>query len=84
MSPLTVDMHLMVYTDYKGIWTMKSTAEDLYKRLQDVETSLSVLPSVVLEEYVDKYPAFPVPRVIPQYGNLYKYTTKITSSVSND
>eukprot|EP00957_Ditylum_brightwellii_P088528 6742587-Ditylum_brightwellii.AAC.1 len=62
---------------------IESTAEDLHKALQDVETSLSVLPSVVSEEYFDTYPAFPVPHVIPQYVNSYKYTTKITSSVSN-
>eukprot|EP00957_Ditylum_brightwellii_P157623 11996696-Ditylum_brightwellii.AAC.1 len=84
MSPFIVDMHPMVYTDSKRIWAIESTAEDLYKVLQDVETSLSVLPSVVPKEYFNKYSAFPVPHVIAQYGNLYKYTTKTMSSVSND
>eukprot|EP00957_Ditylum_brightwellii_P150590 11466796-Ditylum_brightwellii.AAC.1 len=60
-SPFIVDMHLIVYTDSKGIWTIESTEEDLYKALQDVETSLSVLPSMVPEEYFAKYSAFPVP-----------------------
>eukprot|EP00957_Ditylum_brightwellii_P132405 10096381-Ditylum_brightwellii.AAC.1 len=84
MSPFIVYMHLTVYTDSKGIWTIEYTAEDLYKVLQDVETSLSVLPSVVLDEYFNKYSAFPVPHMIPQYENSYKYTAKITSNVSND
>jgi hypothetical protein len=77
-------MHLTVYTDSKGIWTIESTVEDLYKVLQDVKTSLKVLPSVVPEEFFFKYPAFSAPQVIPQYGNLYKYTTKSTASVSHD
>eukprot|EP00957_Ditylum_brightwellii_P108052 8243573-Ditylum_brightwellii.AAC.1 len=84
LPPFILDMHPTVYTASKGIWTIESTVEDLYKLLQDVETSLKVLPSVVPEEYFAKYPAFPTPRVIPQYGNLYKYTTKITASVSHD
>eukprot|EP00957_Ditylum_brightwellii_P184692 14067192-Ditylum_brightwellii.AAC.1 len=67
MSPFIVDMHPTVYTDSKGIWTIESTSEDLYKALQDVENSLSVLPSVVPDEYFNKYSAFSVPRVIPQY-----------------
>eukprot|EP00957_Ditylum_brightwellii_P173516 13210675-Ditylum_brightwellii.AAC.1 len=46
--------------------------------------SLKVLPSVVPEEFFSKYPACPTSRVIPQYGSLYKYTTKITASVSHD
>eukprot|EP00957_Ditylum_brightwellii_P033401 2530518-Ditylum_brightwellii.AAC.1 len=46
LSPFIVDMHPMVYTDPKGIWTIESTVDDLYKALQDVETSLKVLPSV--------------------------------------
>eukprot|EP00957_Ditylum_brightwellii_P033569 2544541-Ditylum_brightwellii.AAC.1 len=62
-----MDMHPTVYTDSKGIWTIDFTAEDLYKALQDVETSLKVIPSVVPEEFFSKYPVFPMPRVIPQY-----------------
>eukprot|EP00957_Ditylum_brightwellii_P050058 3794524-Ditylum_brightwellii.AAC.1 len=84
LSPFIVDMHLMVYTDSKGIWTIESTVENLYKVFQDVEASLKVLPSVIPEEYFSKYPAFPAPQVIPQYGNLYEYTTKITASVSHN
>eukprot|EP00957_Ditylum_brightwellii_P192405 14647569-Ditylum_brightwellii.AAC.1 len=61
LSPFIVDMHPTVYTNSKGIWTIESTVEDLYKVLQDVETSLKILPSVVPEEYFSKYPAFPVP-----------------------
>eukprot|EP00957_Ditylum_brightwellii_P174198 13261846-Ditylum_brightwellii.AAC.1 len=84
LSPFIVDMHLTVYTDSKGIWTIESTTEDLYKSLQDVKMSLKVLPSMIPEEFFSKYPAFPTPRVIPQYGNSYKYTTKITASVFHD
>eukprot|EP00957_Ditylum_brightwellii_P057455 4356237-Ditylum_brightwellii.AAC.1 len=36
----------------------------LYKALQDVKTSLQVLPSVVPEEFFSKYPAFPMPRTV--------------------
>eukprot|EP00957_Ditylum_brightwellii_P095522 7275767-Ditylum_brightwellii.AAC.1 len=60
-----MDMHPRVYTDSKGIWTIESKAEDLYKALQDVEMSLKVLPSVVPEKIFSKYPVFPMPRVIP-------------------
>eukprot|EP00957_Ditylum_brightwellii_P100426 7654995-Ditylum_brightwellii.AAC.1 len=67
LSPFIVDMHPMVYTDPKGIWTIESTAEDLYKALQDVETSINALPSMVPEEFFSKYLAFPTPQVIPQY-----------------
>eukprot|EP00957_Ditylum_brightwellii_P180939 13785246-Ditylum_brightwellii.AAC.1 len=67
LSPLIVDMHLTVYTNSKGIWTIESTVEDLYKALQDDEMSLEVLPSVVPEEFFSKYPVLPMPRVIPQY-----------------
>ena len=84
LSPFIVDMHPMVYTDSKGIWTIESTAEDLYKALQDVKMSLKVLPSMVPEEFFSKYLAFPMPQAIPQYGNSYKYTHKITASVSQD
>eukprot|EP00957_Ditylum_brightwellii_P195395 14887326-Ditylum_brightwellii.AAC.1 len=84
MSPFIVDMQLMVYTGSKGMWTIEFTAEDLYKVLKDVETSLNVLPSVVPDEYFDTYSGFPVLHVIPQYGNSYKYTTKIASSISNN
>eukprot|EP00957_Ditylum_brightwellii_P031937 2421929-Ditylum_brightwellii.AAC.1 len=49
-----------------------------------METLLSVLPSVVPDEYFGKYSAFSMPRVIPQYGNSYKYTAQVTPSVSND
>eukprot|EP00957_Ditylum_brightwellii_P177419 13513673-Ditylum_brightwellii.AAC.1 len=84
MSPFIVDMHPLIYTDSKGIWTLESTVEDLHELPQDVGTSLSVLPLVVLDEYFETYSAFLVPHVIPQYGNSYKYTSKITSSVSND
>eukprot|EP00957_Ditylum_brightwellii_P101485 7733641-Ditylum_brightwellii.AAC.1 len=84
MSSFIVVMHPTLYTDSKGIWMIKSTEEDLHKVLQDVETSLSVLPSVVPDKYFNTYSAFPAPHVIPQYGNSYKYTAKIMSSVSND
>eukprot|EP00957_Ditylum_brightwellii_P022448 1694144-Ditylum_brightwellii.AAC.1 len=84
MSLFIVDMHLMVYTNSKGIWTIESKVEDLYKVLQDIETSLSVLPSVVPDEYFETYSAFPVPHVISRYGNSYKYTAKITPSISKD
>eukprot|EP00957_Ditylum_brightwellii_P209838 15363492-Ditylum_brightwellii.AAC.1 len=70
--------------DSKGIWTIESTVDNLYKALQDVEMSLKVLPSVVPEEFFSEYPAFPMPRVIPQYSNSYKYTNKITASISHD
>eukprot|EP00957_Ditylum_brightwellii_P033400 2530517-Ditylum_brightwellii.AAC.1 len=66
-----MDMHPTVYTDSKGIWTIESTVDHLYKALQDVETSLKVLPSVLPEEFFLKYPALPMPHVIPQYGNSY-------------
>eukprot|EP00957_Ditylum_brightwellii_P086398 6573820-Ditylum_brightwellii.AAC.1 len=46
ISLFIMDMHPTVYTDSKGIWTIESTVEDLHKALQDVETSLSVLPSM--------------------------------------
>eukprot|EP00957_Ditylum_brightwellii_P100516 7662734-Ditylum_brightwellii.AAC.1 len=84
MSPFIVDMHPTAYTDSKGIWTVESTAEDLHIVLQKVETSLSILPSVVPDEYFDTYPAFPVSCIIPQCSNSYKYTTKITPSISNN
>eukprot|EP00957_Ditylum_brightwellii_P076881 5843609-Ditylum_brightwellii.AAC.1 len=84
MSPFIVGMHLLVYTDSKGIWMIESTVEDLHIALKDVETSLSILPSVVPGEYFETYSAFPVPRVIPQYINSYKYTAKIMSNVSNN
>eukprot|EP00957_Ditylum_brightwellii_P131131 10001621-Ditylum_brightwellii.AAC.1 len=61
LSPFIVDMHLTIYTDSKGIRTIESTAEDLYKALQDVKTYLKVLPSVVPEDFFSKYPAFPTP-----------------------
>eukprot|EP00957_Ditylum_brightwellii_P137746 10500897-Ditylum_brightwellii.AAC.1 len=51
LSPFIVDMYPMVYTNSKGIWTIESTVGDLYKALQDVATSLKVLPSVVPEEF---------------------------------
>eukprot|EP00957_Ditylum_brightwellii_P022107 1667746-Ditylum_brightwellii.AAC.1 len=84
MSPFIVDMHPTVYSESKGIWAIESTIEDVHKALQDVETLLSVLPSVVPDEYFEKYLASPMPHVIPQYGNSYKYTAQITSSVSYD
>eukprot|EP00957_Ditylum_brightwellii_P082089 6242119-Ditylum_brightwellii.AAC.1 len=84
MSLFIMDMHPTVYTDSKGIWAIESTVEDLHKVLQDVKTSLSVLPSVVLDEYFNAYSAFSVPLVIPQYRSSYKYTAKIMSSVSNN
>eukprot|EP00957_Ditylum_brightwellii_P022824 1721624-Ditylum_brightwellii.AAC.1 len=83
MSPFIVDMHPTIYSDSKEIYTIESTVEDLHKALQDVETLLSVLLLVIFNEYFEKYSAFPMPRVIPQYENSYKYTTQITSSVSN-
>eukprot|EP00957_Ditylum_brightwellii_P162152 12345929-Ditylum_brightwellii.AAC.1 len=55
MSLFIVDMHLTVYSELKGIWTIKSTVEDLHKVLQDMETSLSALLSVVPDEYFEKY-----------------------------
>ena len=84
LSLFIVDMHPMVYTESKRIWTIESTVGNLYKALQDVKTSLKVLPSVAPEEFFLKYQAFPMPQVIPQYGNSYKYTNKITASVSQD
>ena len=75
MSPFIVDMHLTVYTDSKGIWTIESTVENLHKALQDS-------PSMVMDEYFETYSAFPVPHGISQYGSSYKYTAKITYSVS--
>eukprot|EP00957_Ditylum_brightwellii_P073169 5562122-Ditylum_brightwellii.AAC.1 len=61
MSPFIVDMHPTVYTDSKGIWTIESTLEGLYKALYDVKTSLKVLPSVVPEEFFSKHPTFLMP-----------------------
>eukprot|EP00957_Ditylum_brightwellii_P144295 10993501-Ditylum_brightwellii.AAC.1 len=84
LSPFVVDMHPTVFTDSKGVWTIESTVDNLYKTLQDVETSLKVLTSVVPEELFSKYPVFPMPQVIPQYGNSYKYTNKMTVSISHD
>eukprot|EP00957_Ditylum_brightwellii_P056628 4292447-Ditylum_brightwellii.AAC.1 len=46
LSPFIMDMHPMVYTESKGIWTIESTMDDQYKALQDIEASLKVLPSV--------------------------------------
>eukprot|EP00957_Ditylum_brightwellii_P209384 15361537-Ditylum_brightwellii.AAC.1 len=66
LSPFIVDMYPMVYTDSKGIWTIESTVDDLYRALQDVKTPCKVLPSMVPEQFFSKYPAFPMPRVIPQ------------------
>jgi hypothetical protein len=84
LSPFIVDMHPTVYTESKGIWTIESTVDDLHRALQDVETSLKVLPTVVPEAFFSKYQAFPMPQVISQYGNSYKYTHKITASVSQE
>eukprot|EP00957_Ditylum_brightwellii_P093274 7102947-Ditylum_brightwellii.AAC.1 len=61
LSPFIVDMHPVVYTNSKGIWTIESTVDNLYKALKDVKTSLKVLPSVVPEGFFSKYPAFPMP-----------------------
>eukprot|EP00957_Ditylum_brightwellii_P071833 5460222-Ditylum_brightwellii.AAC.1 len=61
LSPIIVDMHPMVYKDSKGVWTIESTVDDLYKALQDVETSLKLLPYVVPEEFFSNYPVFPMP-----------------------
>eukprot|EP00957_Ditylum_brightwellii_P135073 10298465-Ditylum_brightwellii.AAC.2 len=84
MSPFIADMHPTVYTGSKGIWAIESRVEDLLKVLQDVETSLIALHSVVPDEYFETYSAFLVPHVIPQYGNSYKYTAQIMSSIPND
>eukprot|EP00957_Ditylum_brightwellii_P192569 14661357-Ditylum_brightwellii.AAC.1 len=62
MSPFIVDMHPLVYSDSKGIWTIESTVKDLNKALQDVKISLSVLPLIILNKYFEKYSAFPMPR----------------------
>eukprot|EP00957_Ditylum_brightwellii_P006143 464755-Ditylum_brightwellii.AAC.1 len=51
LFPFIVDTYLTAYTDSKGIWAIESTAEDLYKALQDVETSLKALPSMVPENF---------------------------------
>eukprot|EP00957_Ditylum_brightwellii_P025494 1926896-Ditylum_brightwellii.AAC.1 len=83
MSTFIVDMHLLVYTDSKGIWTTEPTSEDSYKAPQDVDTSLSVLPSVIPDKYFNTYSAFPVPHVIPQYGNSYKYTIRKSTQSQN-
>eukprot|EP00957_Ditylum_brightwellii_P170962 13013153-Ditylum_brightwellii.AAC.1 len=44
MSQFIVDLHETAITINKGIWTIESTGEDLHKALDDVETSLLVLP----------------------------------------
>ena len=51
LSPFIVDMHPTVYTESKGICTIESTVEDLHRALQDVETSVKVLPTVVPEGF---------------------------------
>eukprot|EP00957_Ditylum_brightwellii_P023645 1784575-Ditylum_brightwellii.AAC.1 len=62
LSPFTVDMHPTVYMESKGIWTIESTIDDLHRALQDVETSLKVLLTVVPEAFFSKYQAFPMPQ----------------------
>ena len=61
LSPFIVDMHPTVYTESKGIWTIESTMDDLHRALQDVETLLKILPTVVPEEFFSTYQAFPMP-----------------------
>eukprot|EP00957_Ditylum_brightwellii_P192236 14632998-Ditylum_brightwellii.AAC.1 len=65
LPPFIVDMHPTVYMESKGIWTIESTMDNLYRALQDVKTSLKVLPSTVREELFSKYQAFTMPQVIP-------------------
>eukprot|EP00957_Ditylum_brightwellii_P205032 15341893-Ditylum_brightwellii.AAC.1 len=47
-----------------------------------MELAIQEMPAAVPEEYFEKFDAFPWPRVIPLYGNSYKYTTQITQNIS--
>eukprot|EP00957_Ditylum_brightwellii_P042182 3194864-Ditylum_brightwellii.AAC.1 len=81
MSPYIVDIHPSIYTAPKGIWTIEMTQKNLHKAIKDMELAVQVLPEAVPDEYFEKFDAFPLPRVIPLYGNVYKYTTQITTNV---
>eukprot|EP00957_Ditylum_brightwellii_P137946 10517216-Ditylum_brightwellii.AAC.1 len=83
MSPHIMEMHPFIHTVSKGIWTIETTQQNLHKAIEDIKLAIQVLPDAVPEEYFEKLDAFPRPRVIPLYGNSYKYMTQITQNVSS-
>eukprot|EP00957_Ditylum_brightwellii_P161688 12310145-Ditylum_brightwellii.AAC.1 len=76
-----VDIHHLIHTESKGIWTIETTQKNLHKVIKDVELAIQALPAAIPKEYFEKFNAFPRPHVIPLYGNSYKYTTQITQNV---
>eukprot|EP00957_Ditylum_brightwellii_P004889 372477-Ditylum_brightwellii.AAC.2 len=41
--PYVMDIHCTAFTDEKGIWTVETTEENIYKAMQDVDSGLEVL-----------------------------------------
>eukprot|EP00957_Ditylum_brightwellii_P156653 11922887-Ditylum_brightwellii.AAC.1 len=82
MLPYIVDMHPLIYTASKGIWTVETTQKNLHEVIEDVELVIQALPAAVPEEYFENFDAFPQPRVIPSYGNSYKNMTQIAQNES--
>eukprot|EP00957_Ditylum_brightwellii_P156941 11944483-Ditylum_brightwellii.AAC.1 len=57
------------------------THKNLHKAIEDVKLAIQALPSAMPNKYFEKFDAFPMPRVLPSYGNSYKYTAQITTYV---
>eukprot|EP00957_Ditylum_brightwellii_P160266 12201132-Ditylum_brightwellii.AAC.1 len=62
MLPYIVNMHPLIYTASKGIWTIETTQKNLHKAIKDVELAIQALPSAIPDEYFEKFGAFPMPR----------------------
>eukprot|EP00957_Ditylum_brightwellii_P121199 9243192-Ditylum_brightwellii.AAC.1 len=68
-------------TDEKGIWIIEATKEKLQKAIEEVDNGLDALQNDLPDTCFTKNPAFPVTRMIPNYGVLTVYTKKITSMI---
>eukprot|EP00957_Ditylum_brightwellii_P012867 972582-Ditylum_brightwellii.AAC.1 len=81
-SPFIIDLHQTQFANNKGIWTIKTTKEDLHQAIKDVEMSLEVLADVLLDRMFNKFDTYPKPRIVLEYGTSDSYTARVMSNMS--
>eukprot|EP00957_Ditylum_brightwellii_P013355 1008845-Ditylum_brightwellii.AAC.1 len=62
----------MMYTEEKGIWTVETTKDNLQRAIKETNLDIEVLQMVLPDKFSTKNLAFPVPCIIPSYGNRQK------------
>eukprot|EP00957_Ditylum_brightwellii_P063905 4848498-Ditylum_brightwellii.AAC.1 len=74
----------MMYTEEKGIWTVKTTKDNLQRAIKEIDLDLKVLQMEFPDKFFTKNPAFPVPRIIPSYGASQNYASKTIYNVADN